>query len=77
MVLFYIAGTLLITLGSVFSILRSEATIDYYRTIVRDGRKDPHARWMLTAYHVGLGAVALGGAMILGGTIYDMVFNNL
>ena len=69
----YIVAILLILVGSAFSLLRSASTIDYYRTIVRDGREDSYARWVIFGYYAGLAAVATGMAVIVGAAIYSLI----
>jgi hypothetical protein len=60
MLTLYIVAAVLIVVGSWFSLLRSASTIDYYRTIVRDGRNDPYARWVVVRYYAGLCSAGLG-----------------
>lgn len=69
----YITAALLITIGSGFSLLRSESTIDYYRTIVRDGRNDDRAKMIVYSYFAGLGAVGLGVAIIAIGIVVSLL----
>ena len=56
----------MIIVGASFSILRDPQTLDYCRTMVRDGRKDEYARSVVTKYNVGLGVLIVGSILLVG-----------
>ena len=62
--LFIIAALMIIT-GASFSILRDPETVDYCRTIIRDGRKDEAAKNFMAMYTAGLIIMGIGAVLFL------------
>ncbi len=60
-----VAGLFLIMAGSMLSVLRSSTTVDYYRTMVRDGRDDAAAKRFMAGYYAGIMSLLLGVALVL------------
>lgn len=60
-----IAGLLLVVIGSPLSILRSSSTLEYYRTMLRDGRDDNDAKRVMFGYYAGIAAMVIGAIMIV------------
>jgi hypothetical protein len=65
----FVISILLIIVGASFSILRDPQTIDYCRTIVRDGRKDDYARNIMAMHTAGLVMMSVGLLLLIASVI--------
>jgi len=61
----FIISALMIITGASFSILRDPQTVDYCRTIVRDGRKDEAAKNFMAMYTSGIVIMCIGAVLLL------------
>lgn len=64
LLLSFIAAILIIG-GAWNSLFRSQSTVDYYRTIVRDKRQDDQAKRFMFFYYAGMVAFVLGLLLLL------------
>lgn len=64
MTLLLVISVFMIVTGSAFSILRDPSTIDYCKTIVKDGRRDSHAQNVVAMYKIGSWLAAVGLVML-------------
>jgi hypothetical protein len=58
-------AAVLVLVGASMSLFRNRSAVEYYRTIVADGRNDPSAKHFMFFYYTGYVLMITGAGLLL------------